>query len=165
MTRVSSWRSVGYLTSLGWMIALPIATGVLLGRFVDERVGSGTFWTLALLGAGIGIGCLSCSWRFRQRSRRVSMTDSAALAVGVLLGLWSTRRLERDVAALVLRRRGSLNLACVFGRWLLRSLPILAAVCVLAQWSSSAPLAAFGGFWLGRTSWLVAAVLKSRRFA
>jgi ATP synthase protein I len=55
---VSFWRSVGYLTSLGWMIALPIAAGVLLGRFIDDRLGSGTFWTLALLGAGVAIACL-----------------------------------------------------------------------------------------------------------
>ena len=55
---MSFWRSVGYLTSLGWMIALPIAAGVLLGRFIDDRFGSGTFWTLALLGAGVGIACL-----------------------------------------------------------------------------------------------------------
>jgi hypothetical protein len=40
------------------MIALPIAAGVLLGRVVDQRLASGTFWTLALLGAGIGIACL-----------------------------------------------------------------------------------------------------------
>jgi predicted F0F1-ATPase subunit len=55
---VSFWRSVGYLTSLGWMIALPIAAGVLLGRFIDEQLGSGTFWTLTLLGAGVGIAAL-----------------------------------------------------------------------------------------------------------
>jgi ATP synthase protein I len=55
---MSFWRSVGYLTSLGWMIALPIAAGVLLGRFIDERLVLGTFWTLALLGAGVAIGCM-----------------------------------------------------------------------------------------------------------
>src|SRR5579864_1156502 len=35
----SFWRSVGYLTSLGWMIALPIGCGVLLGRLLDDRLG------------------------------------------------------------------------------------------------------------------------------
>lgn len=47
------WQDVAYLTSIGWLIALPIAGGVVLGRFIDDRAGSGTFWTLALLGAGI----------------------------------------------------------------------------------------------------------------
>jgi ATP synthase protein I len=49
---------VGYLTSLGWMIALPIAAGVLIGRFVDDRLASGSYWTLALLGAGVAIAGL-----------------------------------------------------------------------------------------------------------
>ncbi len=49
------WRDVAYLTSLGWLLALPIAGGVLLGRFIDDRAGTGTFWTLSLLGAGIGL--------------------------------------------------------------------------------------------------------------
>jgi hypothetical protein len=49
---------VANLTSLGWLLALPIAAGVLIGRFLDDRLGAGSFWTLALLGAGIGIAGL-----------------------------------------------------------------------------------------------------------
>jgi Putative F0F1-ATPase subunit Ca2+/Mg2+ transporter len=40
------------------MIALPIGLGVVGGRFLDEHLGSGTFWTLALLGAGVAIAAL-----------------------------------------------------------------------------------------------------------
>ncbi len=56
--RHSFWRNVGNLTSLGWMIALPIGLGVVAGRVLDEHLGSGTFWTLALLGAGVTIAAL-----------------------------------------------------------------------------------------------------------
>jgi predicted F0F1-ATPase subunit len=56
--RHSFWRSVGYLTSLGWMIALPIGLGVVVGRVLDQHFGSGTFWTLSLLGAGVAIAAL-----------------------------------------------------------------------------------------------------------
>lgn len=56
--RTSFWRNVGYLTSLGWMIALPIGLGVVAGRVLDEHLGSGTFWTLSLLGAGVMIAAL-----------------------------------------------------------------------------------------------------------
>lgn len=56
--RRSFWRNVGYLTSLGWMIALPIGLGVVAGRVLDEHLGSGTFWTLSLLGAGVAIAVL-----------------------------------------------------------------------------------------------------------
>ena len=116
------------------------------------------------------------------------MSDIAGLAIGLVLGLWSTQRLEHDVAALVHARSlshrpacGSLrvhgaaplensrcaarNLAWLFGHWTVRYAPIVTAFWVMVAWSASAPLAGLGGFWLGRTSYLVAALLKSRRFA
>jgi len=40
------------------MIALPIGVGVVVGRVLDDHLGSGSFWTLALLGAGVAIGAL-----------------------------------------------------------------------------------------------------------
>jgi hypothetical protein len=40
------------------MIVLPIGIGVLLGWLLDQHLGSGRFWTLALLGAGIGVAAL-----------------------------------------------------------------------------------------------------------
>jgi len=89
------------------------------------------------------------------------MTDIAALAIGLVLGLWSTHRLERDAATLI--RQHSLNLSWLLRHW--RFVPIVVAVWAMVAWSSSAPLAGLGGFWLGRTGYLVAAVLKSRRFA
>ena len=49
---------MAYLTSLGWLIALPIAASILLGRFLDNHYGTGSFWTLALLGAGVVIAGL-----------------------------------------------------------------------------------------------------------
>jgi predicted F0F1-ATPase subunit len=49
---------MAYLTSLGWMMALPIALGVLLGRYVDRRLESGYRWTLALLGVGLALAVL-----------------------------------------------------------------------------------------------------------
>jgi predicted F0F1-ATPase subunit len=47
-----------YLTSLGWLIVLPIGIGVLVGQYIDERLQSGHFWTLTLLGVGIGCAAL-----------------------------------------------------------------------------------------------------------
>jgi hypothetical protein len=44
------------LTSIGWLLAIPIAAGVLVGHSVDVWLGSGTRWTLALLGAGLVVG-------------------------------------------------------------------------------------------------------------
>lgn len=56
--RAAFWQAMIELTTLGWLIALPIAAGVLLGRYVDVRLGSGGFWTLVLLGAGIVVAGL-----------------------------------------------------------------------------------------------------------
>jgi predicted F0F1-ATPase subunit len=44
---------MAYLTSLGWLMALPIAMGVLLGQMVDDRFSSGYVWTLTLFGVGV----------------------------------------------------------------------------------------------------------------
>jgi len=54
------------LTTLGWLIALPIAGGVLLGRYLDVHLRSGTFWTLALLGVGIVVAGLDVYLALRR---------------------------------------------------------------------------------------------------
>jgi len=49
---------MAYLTSIGWLLAVPIAAGVLVGHRIDVWLGTGTRWTLALLGAGVVVGAL-----------------------------------------------------------------------------------------------------------
>jgi hypothetical protein len=140
------------------MIALPIAAGVLLGRFIDQRLASGTFWTLALMGAGVGIACLELFTTVSSALSRIIMSEIASLGLGLMLGLWSTYRLQRDVAGLL---RHPSNTSWLLWRCALRFAPIVVVLCILAISSSSAPLAALGGFWLGRTTFL----LKGMRFA
>jgi ATP synthase protein I len=55
---VAFWQSMAFLTSIGWLLAIPIAAGVLAGHYVDVWLGTGTRWTLALLGAGIVVGVM-----------------------------------------------------------------------------------------------------------
>jgi len=55
---VGFWQSMASLTSIGWLLAIPIAGGVLLGHYVDAWLGTGTRWTLALLGLGVVVGVL-----------------------------------------------------------------------------------------------------------
>jgi F0F1-type ATP synthase assembly protein I len=54
----SLWRHVAYLTSLGWMIVLPIAAGILFGRLADGALGTHPYATILLLCAGIGVALL-----------------------------------------------------------------------------------------------------------
>ena len=50
---VRFWRQVASMTSVGWSTVLPIAGGVLLGHFLDQRTGTKYVWTIGLLVGGI----------------------------------------------------------------------------------------------------------------
>lgn len=51
-------------------MALPIAAGILVGRFVDNRLASGYFWTLTLFGAGISIAAVEVYLAIRRALQR-----------------------------------------------------------------------------------------------
>lgn len=50
------WRSFALIGSVGWPIVLLATGGVLLGRILDAKVGSGSRFTLLFLAAGTGFG-------------------------------------------------------------------------------------------------------------
>lgn len=54
----SFWQAMAYLTSLGWILALPVAGGILLGAWLDRQLGTTPTLTLGLLGAGIVIAAV-----------------------------------------------------------------------------------------------------------
>ena len=59
----------GYLAQvgvLGWTIVVPTLLGMFLGRWLDQRLGTGIFWTGPLLIVGLTIGCWS-AWRWMHR--------------------------------------------------------------------------------------------------
>jgi ATP synthase protein I len=56
------WQGMGLVGSVGWMVAVPTVGGALLGRWLDRHFGSGVFWTLSLLVAGVTLGGIS-TWR------------------------------------------------------------------------------------------------------
>lgn len=55
-------RSIGQDLALagviGWTLVIPTLLGVYAGRALDRRFGSGVFWTLGLLVAGVVVGCV-----------------------------------------------------------------------------------------------------------
>jgi ATP synthase protein I len=63
-------RSIGQnlamIGVLGWTIVTPTLIGIFLGRWIDRTFGSGIFWTLGLLVAGLTLGC----WLAWQRMHR-----------------------------------------------------------------------------------------------
>lgn len=51
-------------------MALPIAAGVLLGRFLDNRLATKNFWTLTLLGVGVSIAGIEAYLAIRRALQR-----------------------------------------------------------------------------------------------
>jgi len=53
--------------ALGWTIVTPTLIGIFVGRWLDRSFGSGIFWTLGLLFAGLATGC-SMAWKRMHRA-------------------------------------------------------------------------------------------------
>ena len=65
----SAWRGLGMFGMVGWAVAVPTVAGIALGLFIDARWPGETSWTLALLLAGVALGCLN-AWYWVQREGR-----------------------------------------------------------------------------------------------
>lgn len=48
---------------IGWSVAVPTLAGAMLGLWLDHRHPGGRSWTLALLFAGLVVGCLN-AWHW-----------------------------------------------------------------------------------------------------
>ena len=63
-------RSIGQnlamIGALGWIIVTPTLIGIFAGRWLDGVFGSGIFWTLGLLVAGLTLGCM-LGWKRMHR--------------------------------------------------------------------------------------------------
>jgi ATP synthase protein I len=57
------WFGLGMMGLIGWSVAIPTLLGAALGLWLDRRYPGGHSWTLALLVAGLVIGCLN-AWRW-----------------------------------------------------------------------------------------------------
>lgn len=56
------WFGLGMMGLIGWSVAIPTVLGAALGLWLDQRQSSHS-WTLALLMAGLVIGCLN-AWHW-----------------------------------------------------------------------------------------------------
>ncbi len=56
------WFGLGTMGLIGWSVAIPTLLGAALGLWLDARF-SGHSWTLALLVAGLVLGCLN-AWHW-----------------------------------------------------------------------------------------------------
>jgi ATP synthase protein I len=60
-------RHLAQIGVLGWLIVVPMLTGIFAGRWLDLTFKSGIFWTAPLLMLGLALGCWS-AWKWVGRS-------------------------------------------------------------------------------------------------
>jgi ATP synthase protein I len=53
------WFGLGMMGLIGWSVVVPTLLGAALGVWLDKHYPGGRSWTLALLVAGLTIGCLN----------------------------------------------------------------------------------------------------------
>ncbi len=57
------WFGVSMMGMIGWSVSVPTVLGATLGLWLDRHHPGRHSWTLALLAAGLSIGCL-IAWRW-----------------------------------------------------------------------------------------------------
>lgn len=63
------WLGLGMMGMVGWSVAVPTVLGAALGLWLDQRWPGGRSWTLALLVAGLVLGCLN-AWRWVDKEHK-----------------------------------------------------------------------------------------------
>jgi ATP synthase protein I len=57
------WFGLGMMGLVGWSVVVPTLLGTALGLWLDRHHPGAHSWTLALLVAGLALGCLN-AWRW-----------------------------------------------------------------------------------------------------
>jgi ATP synthase protein I len=71
------WFGLGTMGLVGWSVVVPTLLGAALGVWLDQRHASTHSWTLALLMAGLCLGCLN-AWRWvaqQDRAMHAAISD------------------------------------------------------------------------------------------
>ena len=57
------WSGLGLMGVIGWSVVVPTLLGAAIGLWLDRHYPGGRSWTLALLVAGLALGCLN-AWHW-----------------------------------------------------------------------------------------------------
>ncbi len=72
------WSGLGTMGLIGWSVVVPTVAGAALGIWLDARHPGTHPWSLALLMAGLVLGCLN-AWRWvAQQDRAMHEADRPA---------------------------------------------------------------------------------------
>src|SRR5664280_1845117 len=69
-----AWFGLGMMGLIGWSVAIPTLLGAALGLWLDRRYPGGHSWTLALLVAGLAIGCVN-AWHWVAKEDKAMQDD------------------------------------------------------------------------------------------
>lgn len=69
------WSGLGTMGLVGWSVVVPTLLGAALGMWLDQRHADTHSWTLALLVAGLVLGCLN-AWHWVTREDRAMHDDT-----------------------------------------------------------------------------------------
>ena len=68
------WFGLGMMGLIGWSVSVPTLLGAAVGLWLDEHYAGGHSWTLALLVAGLVLGCFS-AWRWVRAEEKAMHDD------------------------------------------------------------------------------------------
>lgn len=72
------WFGLGMMGLIGWSVTIPTLLGVALGLWLDKLYPGVRSWTLALMVAGLSVGCLNAwHWVARQDAAMKKGSDDA----------------------------------------------------------------------------------------
>ncbi len=69
------WSGLGMMGLVGWSVVVPTLLGAALGMWLDRRHDGMHSWTLALLVAGLTLGCVN-AWHWVAKEDRAIHADS-----------------------------------------------------------------------------------------
>lgn len=68
------WFGLGMMGLIGWSVVIPTLLGAALGLWLDGHYPGGRSWTLALLVAGLIIGCFN-AWHWVEKEDRAMSNE------------------------------------------------------------------------------------------
>jgi ATP synthase protein I len=68
------WFGLGMMGLIGWSVAVPTLLGAALGIWLDQHHPGRHAWTLALLMAGLAVGCLN-AWHWVVKENTAIQAD------------------------------------------------------------------------------------------
>lgn len=69
------WSGLGMMGLVGWSVAIPTLLGAALGLWLDTHYPGGRSWTLALLVAGLALGCFNAWHWVAKEDREIRSQD------------------------------------------------------------------------------------------